>query len=74
MKLWGEPAKVYDVIDYDAYDDESLEKYGDQLLEISDNRFFQTYYQADAFARSIIAQRKEYGRVVEAQIKGDFTF
>lgn len=74
MKLWGEPAKVYDVIDYDAYDDESLEKYGDQLLEISDNRFFQTYYQADAFARSIIAQRKEYGRVVEAQIKGDFSF
>lgn len=74
MKLWGEPAKVYDVIDYDAYDDESLNQYGDQLLEISDNRFFQTYYQADAYARSVIAQRKEYGRTVEAKIKGDFSF
>lgn len=72
--LWGEPAKVYDVINYDAYDDESVEKYGDKVLEISDNRFFQTTYQADAYARSIIAQRKEYGRTVEAKIKGDFSF
>lgn len=74
MKLWGEPAKVYDVIDYDAYDDTSVEEYGDQLLEISDNQFFQTYYQADMYAKSIIGQRKAYGRTITAKIKGDFSF
>lgn len=74
LKLWGEPAKVYDIVNYDAYDDESVEKYGDNVLEISDNRFFQTTYQADAYGRSIIAQRKDYGRNIEAQIKGDFSF
>lgn len=74
MKLWGEPAKVYDVIDYDAYDDVSVEQYGDQLLEINDNQFFQTYYQADSYARSVIGQRKSYGKTVEARIKGDFSF
>ncbi len=72
LKLWGEPAKVYDVLDYDAYDDESVAKYGDQLLEITDNQFFQTYYQANTFARTIISQRGEYGRVVKATVKGDF--
>lgn len=74
MKLWGEPAKVYDVLDYDAYDDESVEKYGDQLLEITDNRFFQTYYQADSYARSLIQQHKDYRRDIVAEIKGDFSF
>lgn len=74
LKLWGEPAKVYDVINYDAYDDESVEKYGNQLLEISDNQFFQTYQQADHYARSVIGERKDYNRMIVAEIKGDFSF
>lgn len=74
MKLWGEPAKVYDVLDYDAYDDTSVEKYGDQLLEITDNQFFQTYLQANIFARTTILQHSDYNRIVEAEIKGDFSF
>lgn len=74
MKLWGEPAKVYDVLNYDAYDEESLAKYGDQVLEISDNQFFQTYEQANNYARSIIKDHKEYTRTVVAEIKGDFSF
>lgn len=74
MKLWGEPAKVYDVLDYDAYDDESVAKYGDQVLEISDNQLFQSYSQANSFARSLIQERSEYNRVIKASIKGDFSF
>lgn len=74
MKLWGEPAKVYDVLDYDAYDDVSVEKYGDQLLEVTDNQFFQTYMQANMFARTTILQHSDYTRTVEAEIKGDFSF
>lgn len=74
MKLWGEPAKVYDVLEYDAYDDESVAKYGDQILEITDNQFFQTYYQANAFARALIKQYGEYNRSITVRIKGDFAF
>jgi len=74
MKLWGSPAKVYDRIDYDAYDDESVKKYGDQLLEITDNRFFQTYSQADSYARQLIGARRDYNRTMTASIKGDFSF
>lgn len=74
MKLWGEPAKVYDVLEYDAYDDESVAKYGDNVLEITDNQFFQTYYQANAFARALIKRYGEYNRSILAQIKGDFAF
>lgn len=74
MKLWGEPAKVYDVLDYDAYDDESVAKYGDRLLEVNDNQFFQTYGQANAFARTIIKEHRDYTRVIKAEVKGDFSF
>lgn len=72
MKLWGEPAKVYDVLNYDAYDDESVQKYGNQTLEIQDNQFFQTYTQANSFARTLIGEHKDYARTIKAQIKGDF--
>lgn len=74
IKLWGEPAKVYDVIDYDAYDDESVAKYGDHTLEISDNQFFQNYGQANSYARTLIRQRREYNRTIKANIKGNFAF
>ncbi len=74
MKLWGEPAKVVNQLYYDAYDDESVEKYGDHLLEITDNAFFQTLYQADHYGRTIISNKKDYGRVITATIKGDFSF
>lgn len=74
MKLWGEPAKVYDVLNYEAYDDESLAKYGDQLLDISDNQFFQTYRQANLFARTLIRQHSTYTRTLKVDIKGDFSF
>lgn len=74
MKLWGEPAKVIDVLDYDAYDDESVEKYGEHILEITDNQFFQTYTQANSYARTLIRQHSEITRTVKATIKGDFAF
>lgn len=74
MKLWGEPAKVYEVLDYEAYDEESMDSYGDQLLEIGDNQFFQTYQQANSFASTVLKNRSEYNRIIKAEIKGDFAF
>lgn len=74
MVLWGEPAKVINQLEYDAYDDEAVEKYGEQILEITDNQFFQTYSQANSYARTMIRQHSEITRTVKVSIKGDFSF
>lgn len=73
VELWGEPAKVYDLLEYDAYDDESVEKYGEQILEIKDNPFFQTYNQAEAFALYMLSERANYNQSLNMEVKGDFS-
>ena len=73
IELWGEPAKVYDSLEYDSYDDESLEKYGDQLLEISDNPFFQSFNQAQSFAVYTLSERANYNDQLDLSVKGDFS-
>lgn len=73
VQLWGEPAKVYDVLDYDAYEDESVEKYGEQVLEITDNKFFQSFNQAQAYAVYLLNDRAKYNSTIKLQVKGDFS-
>lgn len=73
IELWGEPAKVYDVLEYDSYDDESVEKYGEQLLEINDNQFFQSFNQAQNFAVYTLSERANYNASLDLTIKGDFS-
>lgn len=73
LVLWGEPAKVYNHLDYEAYDDVSVEKYGDYRLTISDNKFFQSYDQAVEYADSILRERANPAKRLQMQIKGDFS-
>ena len=73
LQLFGEPAKVTNRLDYEAYDDESVEEYGDHLLEISDNQFFQSDDQADLYARYMLYERAHYNPVLEVDVKGDFS-
>lgn len=73
LVLWGEPAKVYDHLDYEAYEDDSVAAYGDHRLTIADNQFFQSYEQAVAFADSILNERAFYNSTMSMSIKGDFS-
>lgn len=73
MQLYGEPARVVNVLDYEAYDEESVEEYGEHLLEISDNQFFQSDDQADVYAKTILMERADYFPVLEVDVKGDFS-
>lgn len=73
LVLWGEPAKVYDHLDYDSYESDSLASYGDHRLTIADNQFFQSYDQAVSFADSILMQRAFYNQVFNMEVKGDFS-
>ena len=73
MSLWGEPAKVVDQIVYDAYDDESVEKYGDQKLEITDNQFFQDYDQVRSFGIWTLSSYANYNPSITMSVRGDFS-
>lgn len=73
LVLWGEPAKVYDVLDYDSYEDVSLAEYGEHKLEITDNQFFQSYGQAKAFAVYMLRDRAFYQSILTIRVKGDFS-
>ena len=73
MQLYGEPAKVTNVLNYEAYDDDSVEEYGEHLLEITDNQFFQSDEQADLYARFMLYERANYNPVLDVDVKGDFS-
>lgn len=74
MTLWGEPAKVYDHLDYDSYEDVSMMKFGDQRMTIASNPFFQSYEQAVDYSDSILNERAFYNSAFEMKLKGDFSF
>ena len=73
MRLYGEPAKVTNFLDYEAYDEESVEEYGERPLEITNNEFFQSENQADLFARYMLYERARYNPILNVEVKGDFS-
>lgn len=72
LKLWGQPAKVIDVIDYDAYEDESVAKYGEQILHIEDNNFIQNYESANSLGVYLLRDRAFHNQVLDIEIKGNW--
>jgi hypothetical protein len=71
LQLWGEPAKVTESIDYEAFDDVSIERFGRKVLEISDNNLWGNYKNADQFATYILQNYADYDPVVRVSVKGD---
>lgn len=70
VEVWGEPAKVVDVINYRAYDEDSVNKYGERVLEI-DNDFFGSYSNCDSFAEFVLDAYKNYAGTLEVEVKGN---
>lgn len=71
ISIWGEPAKVADVINYQAYDEDSVEKFGSKAIEITNNPFFGSYANADSYADYILDRRKDYNATLELKVKGN---
>lgn len=69
VEVWGEPAKIVDQIRYRAYDEDSVEKYGNQVLEI-ENDFFGSISNCDSFAEYVLDAYKEFAGVIEMKVKG----
>lgn len=71
LEIWGTPAKVVDNIEYEAYDDRSVERFGRKVLEINDNNFFGSYRSADLYAEDILSKMASYNPTLTMVIKGD---
>lgn len=71
LEIWGEPARIVDTIKYNAYDDDSVEKFGEMVLDITDNDYFGSYSNADAYAMDILRRRAEYSPTVSLKVKGN---
>lgn len=71
LVLFGQPAKVVEEINYDLADSESIEKFGTQELKITDNNYFGSRDDADAFARHVLATRSSYTPTIKVVVKGN---
>lgn len=70
MEIWGEPAKVYDRIEYTAVEQPSVDKYEEQILEIA-NPFIQSVSQCESIALTILHEYSEHTSIVELTVKGN---
>lgn len=70
VEVWGEPAKIIDEIRYEAYDEDSVAAYEEQVLEI-DNNMFGSESNCESFALTIIDAYKDFNGVIEMSVKGD---
>ena len=73
LQLFGEPAKQISgsPIEYEAVDDESVEVYGTQSLEISDNKCFGNYKNIDNYASDILRKYSKYSPILTVEVKGN---
>lgn len=72
MNLWGQPAKKISVepIIYENEDTDSLEKFEDKPLEISNN-FIQDIDAARSLALTTLRNYSEYANTIELEVKGN---
>lgn len=73
MQIFGEPAKEVSgsPIEYEAHDEESVEKYGVKALEINDNNCFGNYRNIDRYATGILEKYAKYSPVLKLEVKGN---
>lgn len=71
IELWGETAKVVDTIKYEAFDRESMERYGKKALEITDNPYFGSYQNCDLFATDVLSKYAKFSPTISMEVKGN---
>jgi hypothetical protein len=73
LELWGEPATMLgcQALEYEAEDEESVAKYGQMRVEITDNRCFGSLGNARGYALDVLRKYSEYNNTLTASVKGD---
>ena len=72
LSLWGQPAKRISVEPtvYDSYDDVSVQKYEEKILQI-DNNFIQSTDQAESIALTLLDEYSEFNDIITIEVKGN---
>ena len=76
LYLWGKAARLINTLNYQAQNQDSVDKYGIQQLGGDDgitNDFFGSFSNADSFAETIIDAYKDLNPTIEAEIAGDLS-
>ena len=70
--LWGEPAKIVGgkTTTYDSYDEDSVAKYEEKILEINNN-FIQEISQAESLSLTILDEYAELNAILTVEVKGN---
>lgn len=73
ITIWGEPAKLIggQAVEYIAYDDVSVSKFGTKSLDITENRCFGSVANIKQYANDIITKRSDYNKQITMRVKGD---
>lgn len=73
IALWGEPAKLIggQAVEFMAYDDTSVAKFGTQKLDITENKCFGSVANLRQYANDIISTRADYNKQLTMTVKGD---
>lgn len=77
VEIWGEPARVdpnKGTIEYHAYDDSIVAKYGTHRLGGEDgisNDFFGSWDNCDSFSEFVLDAYSEFSSVITMSVKGD---
>lgn len=67
----GRTCKVVDTIKYDAYDEDSVDEFGEMVIDITENNFFGSYDNADRYAEDILKKRAGYSPTMNLKVKGN---
>lgn len=70
IEVYGEPAKIVDTINYEAFDQDSIDQYGEHLLKI-DNDLFGSEPNCESFSYTTIDAYSQFDSIIEISVKGD---
>ena len=70
IEVWGEPARIVDTLRYEAFDQSSIDEYGEHLLEI-ENDLFGSESNCESFAYTVIDAYSQFDSIVEFSAKGN---
>jgi hypothetical protein len=70
IEVYGEPAKIIDTLNYEAYDQDSIDEYGEHLLQIK-NDLFGSESNCESFAYTTLDAYAQFDSIIDISVKGD---
>lgn len=70
IEVYGQPARIVDTLNYEAYDQGSINQYGEHLLKI-ENDMFGSESNCESFAYTTIDAYSQFDSIIEISVKGN---